>query len=91
MVGTVTGAVFIVVPPASFPQSRISFLVGLAAWGAACGLVATIADPTKYALLGAADLLKQTKNVWIQERNDDFVPRRRKISEVTNAKINNTP
>src|ERR1700675_2552145 len=71
MVGTVTGAVFIVVPPASFPQSRISFLVGLAAWGAACGLVATIADPTKYALLGAADLLKQTQNVWIQERNDD--------------------
>ncbi len=42
MVGTVVGAVAIVVLTACFPQSRGGFLVGLALWGAACGLVATI-------------------------------------------------
>lgn len=42
MIGTVIGAVAIVVLTACFPQSRIGFLMGLAAWGAACGLLATI-------------------------------------------------
>ena len=42
MVGTVLGAVAIVVLTACFPQNRIGFLVGLALWAAACGFVATI-------------------------------------------------
>jgi uncharacterized membrane protein YccC len=42
MIGTVVGAVAIVVLTACFPQDRVGFLVGLAVWGAACGLVATI-------------------------------------------------
>ncbi len=42
MVGTVIGAVAIVILTACFPQDRTGFLVGLALWGAACGLVATI-------------------------------------------------
>jgi uncharacterized membrane protein YccC len=42
MVGTVIGAVAIVVLTACFPQDRAAFLVGLALWGAACALVATL-------------------------------------------------
>ncbi len=42
IVGTAVGAVAIVVLTACFPQERIGFLVGLALWGAACGLVATL-------------------------------------------------
>jgi uncharacterized membrane protein YccC len=42
MVGTVVGAVAIVVLTACFPQDRIGFLAGLALWGAACALVATL-------------------------------------------------
>jgi uncharacterized membrane protein YccC len=42
MVGTVVGAVAIVVLTACFPQDRAAFLVGLALWGAACALVATL-------------------------------------------------
>jgi uncharacterized membrane protein YccC len=42
MIGTVIGAVAIVVLTACFPQSRVGFLMGLAVWGAACGLLATI-------------------------------------------------
>jgi uncharacterized membrane protein YccC len=42
VVGTVVGAVAIVVLTACFPQQRISFLLGLAFWGAACGLLATL-------------------------------------------------
>lgn len=42
MVGTVIGAVAIVVLTALFPQDRAAFLVGLALWGAACGFVATV-------------------------------------------------
>jgi uncharacterized membrane protein YccC len=42
VVGTVIGAVAIVVLTACFPQNRIGFLLGLALWGAACGLVATL-------------------------------------------------
>ena len=49
------------------------------------------ADPTEYILLGAPDLLKQTKNVWIHERIDDSVPRLRETPETTKEKINNTP
>jgi uncharacterized protein (DUF736 family) len=48
------------------------------------------ADPTEYILLGAPDLLKRTKNVWIHERIDDFVPHLRKIPETTKERINNT-
>jgi uncharacterized membrane protein YccC len=42
MIGTVIGAVAIVVLTAIFPQDRIGFLVGLALWGAVCGFVATL-------------------------------------------------
>src|SRR5277367_5087857 len=42
MIGTVIGAVAIVALTACFPQSRIGFLMGLAVWGAACGLMATL-------------------------------------------------
>ena len=42
MIGTVIGAVAIVVLTACFPQDRAPFLVGLALWGAACALVATL-------------------------------------------------
>src|SRR6202795_2360302 len=42
MVGTAVGAVAIVVLTACFPQDRIGFLLGLALWGAACGLVTTL-------------------------------------------------
>jgi uncharacterized membrane protein YccC len=41
MIGTVVGAVVIVVLTAVFPQNRFGFLVGLALWCAACALVAT--------------------------------------------------
>src|SRR5262249_44189143 len=43
MVGTVVGAVAIVVLTAIFPQQRGGFLICLAVWGAACTLVATLA------------------------------------------------
>jgi uncharacterized membrane protein YccC len=52
MIGTVVGAVAIVLLTAWFPQSRIGFLVGLAVWGAACGFVATILR--NFASYGAA-------------------------------------
>jgi uncharacterized membrane protein YccC len=42
MVGTVVGAVAIVVLTACFPQNRVAFLAGLAFWGAGCAFVATI-------------------------------------------------
>jgi uncharacterized membrane protein YccC len=42
MVGTAVGAVAIVVLTACFPQNRIGFLLSLALWGAACGLVTTL-------------------------------------------------
>src|SRR5262245_17260356 len=42
LVGTVVGAVAIVVLTAVFPQQRAPFLVGLALWAAACALVATV-------------------------------------------------
>ncbi len=42
MIGTVVGAVAIVVLTACFPQDRAPFLVGLALWGAACALVSTL-------------------------------------------------
>jgi uncharacterized membrane protein YccC len=42
MIGTVIGAVAIVVMTACFPQDRALFLVSLALWGAACALVATL-------------------------------------------------
>jgi uncharacterized membrane protein YccC len=42
MIGTVVGAVAIVVLTACFTQDRMDFLLGLALWGAACGLMATL-------------------------------------------------
>jgi uncharacterized membrane protein YccC len=42
MIGTLVGAVAIVVLTACFPQNRAGFLVGLALWGAACALIATL-------------------------------------------------
>jgi uncharacterized membrane protein YccC len=42
MIGTVLGAVAIVVLTACFPQSRVGFLLGLAVWGAICGFIATV-------------------------------------------------
>src|SRR6266851_1939320 len=41
MIGTVVGAVAIVVLTACCPQDRATFMVSLALWGAACALVAT--------------------------------------------------
>ena len=42
MIGTLVGAVAIVVLTACFPQQRAPFLIGLALWGAACAFVATL-------------------------------------------------
>jgi uncharacterized membrane protein YccC len=42
MIGTLVGALFIVVLTACFVQNRAAFLVGLTLWGAACTLVATL-------------------------------------------------
>src|SRR5437660_1681180 len=42
LIGTVVGAVAIVVLTACFPQDRAPFLVGLALWGAGCAFVATL-------------------------------------------------
>ena len=42
MIGTVVGAIMIVVLTACFPQDRVAFLVLLALWGAACAFVATV-------------------------------------------------
>jgi uncharacterized membrane protein YccC len=42
MIGTLVGAVAIVVLTACFPQDRAPFLVGLAVWGAGCALAATV-------------------------------------------------
>jgi uncharacterized membrane protein YccC len=42
IVGTVVGAVAIVVLSACFPQSRVGFLLGLALWAAACAVGATL-------------------------------------------------
>jgi uncharacterized membrane protein YccC len=42
VIGTIAGAVMIVVLTACFPQQRIGFLLGLALWCAASGLLATL-------------------------------------------------
>ena len=42
LIGTIVGAAAIVVLTACFPQDRGPFLIGLALWGAACALVATL-------------------------------------------------
>ena len=52
IVGTLTGAVFIVLLTACFPQDRIGFLVGLALWGAACAFANTLL--TNFAAYAAA-------------------------------------
>ena len=40
--GTLTGAVFVVLLTAAFPQSRYGFLLGIAVWGGACAFTATL-------------------------------------------------
>jgi uncharacterized membrane protein YccC len=52
MIGTIAGAVAIVVLSAIFPQQRVGFLIGLALWAAACAFVATLLR--NYAAYGAA-------------------------------------
>ena len=52
MVGTIVGAVAIVVLTASFPQDRAAFIVGLALWSAICGFVGTTLQ--NFASYGAA-------------------------------------
>jgi uncharacterized membrane protein YccC len=42
MIGTLVGGIAIVVLTAAFPQDRAAFMVGLALWGAACALFATV-------------------------------------------------
>jgi uncharacterized membrane protein YccC len=42
MIGTAAGAVAIVVLTACFPQNRLGFLLGLALWGAVCGVMVTL-------------------------------------------------
>src|SRR5262249_8426600 len=42
VIGTLIGAVAIIVLTVGFPQSRIGFLLGLAIWGALCGLIASV-------------------------------------------------
>jgi uncharacterized membrane protein YccC len=42
MVGTVIGAVAVVVLTALFVQSRVGFLLGLALWGTACAVMASV-------------------------------------------------
>jgi uncharacterized membrane protein YccC len=42
MIGTLAGATFIVVLTACFVQNRTAFLIGLALWGGACALIATL-------------------------------------------------
>src|SRR2546423_14310345 len=42
MIGTLVGAIAIVVLTACFPQDRAAFMVGLALWGAICALSATV-------------------------------------------------
>jgi uncharacterized membrane protein YccC len=41
MIGTVIGAVAVVLLAACFPQNRVGFLLGMALWGSACGVAAT--------------------------------------------------
>jgi uncharacterized membrane protein YccC len=42
MIGTIVGAIAIVLLTACFPQDRLLFLTGLALWGGACAFVATL-------------------------------------------------
>jgi uncharacterized membrane protein YccC len=42
MIGTVVGAVVIVVLTACFSQERLAFLLGLALWGAVCGFATSV-------------------------------------------------
>jgi uncharacterized membrane protein YccC len=42
LIGTVVGAIAIVVMTGCFPQNRVAFLLTLALWGAGCALLATL-------------------------------------------------
>lgn len=52
LLGTVTGAVFVVLLAAAFPQSRYGFLLGIAAWGGACAFATTLLS--NFAAYGAS-------------------------------------
>lgn len=71
--GTLTGAVFVVLLAAAFPQSRYGFLLGIAVWGGACAFTATLlSNFTAYAasLSGytvaiiAGDVMQSTNQVF---------------------------
>ena len=42
MIGTIVGAVMIVLLAVCFPDDRVAFLIGLALWGGACAFAATV-------------------------------------------------
>jgi uncharacterized membrane protein YccC len=69
MIGTVVGAVAIVVLTACFPQNRVAFLVGLALWGAGCALVGTI---LRNSLAVAAQLAAITAAIIANSELGDF-------------------
>jgi uncharacterized membrane protein YccC len=52
LIGTVIGAVAIVILTAIFPQDRVGFLLGLALWGGVCGFVGALLH--NFAAYGAA-------------------------------------
>ncbi len=56
MIGTIVGAVAIVVLTACFPQQRAPFLIGLALWGAASAFVATVFSQLRGVCRGARRL-----------------------------------
>ncbi len=52
LIGTLTGAVFVVLLTAAFPQNRYGFLLGLAVWGGFCGFASSMLS--NFASYGAA-------------------------------------
>jgi uncharacterized membrane protein YccC len=69
MVGTLVGAVAIVILTACFPQNRFAFLAGLAFWGAGCALAATI---LRNSLAVAAQLAGITAAIIASSQLGDF-------------------
>ena len=69
MIGTVVGAVAIVVLTACFPQNRVAFLMGLALWGAGCAFVGTI---LRNSLAVAAQLAGITAAIIASSELGDF-------------------
>ena len=69
MIGTVVGAIVIVVLTACFPQDRVAFLVALALWGAVCAFVATLLAQLRV-LRGGAGRLHRRDHRQRQARRD---------------------